>query len=468
MQISNDGLISLSDAPTSLSSDIGIQRKKSYFQLKRVLVFILISIGDIIVNFHRACPTVVTDELAAAYHVQVSRLGIFSSMFYYPYSLFQPFSGLLSDIIEPAYLITISTIISSIGAVICGLSQSLLIGCIGRFIVGAGCSLMFCPCNTILINWFPLQHYSKILGLFIFIAGCGNLLAQTPLTLLAKLIGWRWCFFSISIFATINSLIIFIFVRGSPIVHGYPAVNESLTKTVNTLTFSEKFRKLLKNLQTVSSNPSLWFMGFFVFFGNGACYNVAGIWGGPYLKEVFGYDSVKASNALLGLSIGGCVGSLIDPYLSLFLCCKSKKLTSFLGTIVAILCCIPLGFYHEKLNYGFVIALFALFAMTTTGLAAVNYPLCIQNFHPSMGATVTGCLNCFAFVSLIVFMPVTGKILDHFGTKSNGSGFHNPDGFKYGLWLFNICDLILGGIMLLFVKSKKNKGDDSKNYETVE
>ena len=187
-------------------------------------------------------------------------------------------------------------------------------------------------------------------------------------------------------------------------------------------------------------------MGFFVFFGNGACYNVAGIWDGPYLKEVFGYDSVKASNALLGLSIGGCFGSLLDPYLPIFICCKSKKLTSFI-TIIAILCCIPLGFFHEKLRYGVVILLLAVFALTTTGLAAVNYPLCIQNFHPSMGATVTGCLNCFAFVSLIVFMPVTGKILDHFGLKDDLSGEHNPDGFKYGLWVFNMCDLAVGAIL---------------------
>lgn len=204
-------------------------------------------------------------------------------------------------------------------------------------------------------------------------------------------------------------------------------------------------------------------MGLFVFFGNGACYNVAGIWGGPYLKEVFGYDSVKASNALLGLSIGGCVGSLIDPYLSIFICCKSKKLTSFVCTIIAICCCIPLGFFHEKLKYGLVIVLLAIFALTTTGLAAVNYPLCIQNFHPSMGATVTGCLNCFAFVSLIVFMPVTGKILDKFGMKKDQPEIHNPDGFKYGLWVFNMCDLAVGAILLLFVKGKKNANDNSLN-----
>lgn len=170
MQIPSDALLSLSDTPTTLSIDIAVSKKRSYFQLKRGFAFTLISIGDIIV----------TSELASAYQVKVSQLGIFSSMFYYPYSLLQPFSGLLSDIIEPSFLITISTIISSIGAIICGLSESLLVGCIGRFIVGAGCSLMFCPCNTILINWFPLKHYSKILGLFVFIAGCGNLLAQTP------------------------------------------------------------------------------------------------------------------------------------------------------------------------------------------------------------------------------------------------------------------------------------------------
>ncbi len=256
MQSATDTLLSLSENPDYLSTKSELPPTLRHFQFKRVVVFTIISLVDIIVFFQRACPTVVTKELSEAYGVKVSQLGIFTSMFYIPYSLLQPFAGLLADVMEPSFIISISTIVASMGAIICGLSKSLFVGCIGRIIVGGGCGLVYSPCNRIILNWFPLQHYSKMLGVFLFIAGLGNFLAQTPLTLLAGIIGWRWCFFSIAFVAIFLALMMLCFVRGNPVVYGYPPVNESLSVNVGELSLREKASHLLKNLKTIVSNSN--------------------------------------------------------------------------------------------------------------------------------------------------------------------------------------------------------------------
>ncbi|KAK8847008.1 hypothetical protein M9Y10_019582 [Tritrichomonas musculus] len=161
---------------------------------------------------------------------------------------------------EPSFIIGSSMIVSSVGAVICGLSKSFFVGCIGRIIVGAGCGLIYSPCTRIIMNWFPLKYYSRMLGLFLFIAGFGNFLVQTPLTLLAQQIGWRWCFILIAILAVFLALLTLIFVRRNPIVYNYQPINDSLTSNVNEMSFKERFNQLLSNFKTIFSNSNFWFI----------------------------------------------------------------------------------------------------------------------------------------------------------------------------------------------------------------
>ena len=282
MQLPNDNLLSFTET-SDILSNTG-QSKKKHFQIKRIFVLMVLSLFEMLVFFQRACPTVVTDDLSKAYEVPVSDLGIFTSMFYYPYSLLQPVAGLLADVIEPSYILCFSGIISAIGDLMCGLCKTLFGGSIGRFMVGFGCSFVPSCCFRTILNWFPLEQYSKILGIFLFFGGIGGILAQTPFTLLSGIIGWRWCFYSISIISVLLSMITIFFVRGNPIVHGYPAVNESLAKDANDSTIQQKIDMLLKNLKTIIMNSNFWITVVFVFCANGAYFNITGIWGGPYLK----------------------------------------------------------------------------------------------------------------------------------------------------------------------------------------
>lgn len=457
MNTSTD-LLSFTETPNPISKDLN-PPKKSCFQVKRIFVLLVLSTFEMLVCFQRNCPTVVTDELSKAYNVPVSKLGIFTSMFYYPFSLLQPIAGLMCDVIEPSYILFFSGVITAVGDFICGLSKSLLGGSIGRLFVGFGCSFVASSCIRTILNWFPLEHYSRMYGIFLFFGGVGGILAQTPFTLLARIIGWRWCFYSIAIVSIFFSIITFIFIRGDPTSLGYKAINEySGSNEINS--FKEKCKILLNNLCMIISNFNFWLGAIYVFCENGAYDNIIGIWGGPFLKEILGYDSVKTSNALLGTSIGGLSGSLINPYIidTLHL---SKKWVLVCATLIAALCCIPFGFFPEKLSFIMVVSLFFVLAFTTSGFAAILSPLVLELFPPSAGSSVGGSITCFAFISLIIFMPLTGKILQHFGADSDDPEMHNPDGFKYGLWVFDICALSIGAFLLMFFKNKRKMEPNS-------
>ena len=452
---STDEFNSLNSASMISSQNDG-KSHDLHFRIKRILILILISMSDMLVFFQRACPTVVANEIAATYGVGVSKLGIFSSMFYYPYSIFQVFSGSFSDVMEPAFLIGTSSMISSLGAIICGLSNTLFVGCIGRLLVGLGSAAVYCPCNRIIMNWFPLAYYGRVLGVFIFIAGFGSMFAQTPLTLLCDAIGWKWCFYIIAIATFVVGFTILVFVRGNPISKGYLAVNESLMADFGKFTFHQKMRQLFQNLKCVVANRTFWCLAISVFFSNGAFFNITGIWGGPYLQDILKYSPIKSGNALLSLSIGSSVGSLLLPHLaSLF---KFKKWFIVIGSFIAALSTIPFIVCPLKLNFIVVVVLLTTFSVTTFGLATVLYPMLTEHFHPAAGSTATGCINCFAFISLIIFMPLTGLVLDHFGKEevSPDTYIYKPDGYKYGLWVFNLISLVIATICNILAKDPKS------------
>lgn len=207
MQVPNDTLLSFTETSDAISTEFKGGPKRSHFQIRRVFVLILISLFQLLVFFQRACPTVVTDDLSKAYNVSVSELGVFTSTFYYPYSFLQPVAGFLADVIEPSYILFTSAVLSAVGDVMMACCKTFFGGSVGRLLVGFSCSFVPSSAIRMILNWFPLEHYSKVLGVFLFIGGVGGLLAQTPLAVLSEIIGWRWCFLSISILTAFLGLI---------------------------------------------------------------------------------------------------------------------------------------------------------------------------------------------------------------------------------------------------------------------
>lgn len=468
-----------SNLPSLLTSVTDGYAKKSNdttgFKIRRITIFIIIVLCDVIVYFQRSCSTVLADDMAKSYGVDPSKIGIFSSLFYYPYSILQPFSGLLADVVEPSYLISGSTILAAIGAFICGISKNLFVGYIGRFIVGIGSALVYCPANRIQMNWFPLKDYAKVSGVFLFVAGCGALFAQAPLALLAEAIGWRWCFYIISISACILSILTLLFVRGNPVSYGYYPVNELLAEDTSRWSISQKWHKLVSNFKSVLSFPSFWYLGFFAFFSNGMFYNISGSWGCTYLMDTFGYTKVKSSYLLIALSIGTNVGSLFLPYIHDLM--RSKKLNCIIWTVIGIISCLPFIFLsggnesdsnssikRPSLEVLSISILFFILSVATAALWVSYYPMLTEYYHPEAAATAAGWLNGFCFFSSPAFMPFTGMILKHYGFVQGSTMKYKTIGYIYGLWVFSAGCLVVSLIFIFLAKDPKGKAYQVEGY----
>lgn len=184
----------------------------SKFKIRRFLTILILGLSDMLVFFQRAVPTIVSEPMSKSYGLTVSDLSIFSSMFFYPYAMIQPFAGLLADVIDPRFLIGTCMIIASFGALLCGISTNLFVGCIGRFLVGFGSSPIYVPSCRTIANWYPLTEYSKTVGIFCAFAGCGGLIAQGPFSKFASLFGWRFCFFIVSIVGFVLSFFVLLLI----------------------------------------------------------------------------------------------------------------------------------------------------------------------------------------------------------------------------------------------------------------
>lgn len=445
------------------------------FQFRRTAVFLIIVFCDMLVFFQRAAPNVLGDEVARSYGCKPSHLGLYSSIFYYSCSILQPFAGILSDVIEPSYLLGMSMLFGAIGGAICGASKTLVVGCIGRFLVGVGSGSVYCSANRTTMNWFKLEHYSKVAGLYQFIAGMGTFLAQAPLALLCQKIGWRWCFFIMSLSSCMCGVLTLLFVRGNPVSFGYRPVNRLLSKDPSSTTTTEKVHKMISIFKTVLSHPSFWLVAAYAFFSGGALGSLTGSWGCRYLMDVFGFSKIKAGSALMFLTIGSSVGSFILPFLADIF--PSKKWATICLTIVSMSLFIPfiiwsndnnkpksssellnsiseLSSSHPKLQFWSISLLFFLFSMTSYTWV-LFYPMCTEYFHPDSAATVGGWLNGFSFISSTVFMPFAGIVLDHFGYISEGTDIFQSVGYIYGIWVIGLASNTLSLLFFVFAKDPK-------------
>ena len=435
------------------------------FYIRRIFGFIICALLYALVFFQRTCPSIVSDKMAADYGVAVKDIGVFSSIFFYPYGIVQPFAGLLSDVVEPAFVIGISQFIAGIGSIVCGLSENMAVGCIGRFLVGLGCGPTYVPIVRIVANWFPLRFYSHMCGALLAIGGVGGIVAQGPLTSLSKLIGWRWCFYGIGGIGIILSVLEMIFVRGDPQTLGYKPINKNIeSKAENESSIKDKFVQLFANFKQVVTYPWFWLIVVYCIFCSGPYFDISGLWGGPFLQDVFKFESTKTGNTLIALSVGLIAGSIfVPPLSSLF---RTRKWVLFTTCLIAFISLLIFTILGSKLPFAVVIILFLFIGMFTNSMTSVCYPLVREYFHPALAGSAVGCVNIFTFLSTAIFQNVSSEVIASVG-HIEGSSAYTERGYQIGLWTICTASMGVATIAIGFAKDSVPEVRHKKDQPSI-
>lgn len=378
----------------------------------RWFIFSILSCCYILVNFHRLCPAVLALDLMRDLHASGTLTGLLSSAYFYSYAIMQLPAGLLSDSWGPRKTITLFFIVASVGSIVLGMSHSVAVAMTGRALVGLGVAMVFVPTMKILTQWFHTREFAFMASVLLGMGGVGTLSAAAPLVWLNSLIGWRSAFIFIGGLTLVLALLVWLFVRNSPSDFGWPKPFDSMPDE------PPAEGKLLDNARTVLATPAFWPLAIWFFCNIGVFFALGGLWGGPYLQQMYHLEKTEAGLILSTLSVGLVLG---NPFFSILSdkFFHKRKAVIIMANLVLIMIMALFYVKTDTIPVPYLYPLFFLFSVFSVALSAIGFTMNKEMFPVAMSGTATGLINLFPFAGGAFFQPVVGRVLESFG-KENG------------------------------------------------
>ncbi len=373
----------------------------------RRYIFWILAIGYVLVFFHRLCPAVVATDMMTDLQASGTFIGFLSSAYFYPYALMQLPTGLLSDSWGPRKTITLFLGVASLGSLLLGLAPSPAWAVVGRILVGLGVSTLFVCTLKILAEWYSLREFVIMTGILMAMGGFGSLSAASPMALISTWIGWRLSFILIGLLTAVLTLLIWRIVRDRPADLGWTSPAEHTTVDEPRIGLSLGIKKVL-------TRPAFWPLAVWFFCTYGVFTSFVGLWGGPFLMQVYAVTKVRAGAILSLVAVGMIIGSPFIGTLSnrLF---RGRKPTIIFCSLVMAGIAAPFAFAPESMSLtmiGILCLGFGLFAGSTV---VIGFTTARELFPARMAGTCLGLINLFPFAGGAFLQPLMGSILENHG-----------------------------------------------------
>lgn len=394
----------------------------------RQYIFWILAFGYVVVYFHRLCPAVVALEMMRDLRSDGTLLGLLGSAYFYPYAIMQLPAGLLSDSWGPRRSITVFFGIAFAGSLLLGFAPNLASAVAGRILVGLGVSMLFVPTMKILAEWFEARRFATMAGILMAMGGIGSLIAASPLAALSSWIGWRGSFAAVGVVTLLLGLAVWFVVRDSPADLGFPRPDDALAERPKPV-------GLVAGMRIVASTRAFWPLAGWFFFSMAIFFSFAGLWGGPYLMQVYGLSKARAGSILSMCAVGMIIGSPALSHLSnrVFLARKPVLVLSSLFSLAIIgTFCVA----TESLPIWSMYALCLGMGIFTSAIVTIGFTMAKELFPVNMAGTSTGTANLFPFAGGAVFQPVVGMILEANG--KSGGAFTVP-GYRQAFLALTVC-----------------------------
>jgi sugar phosphate permease len=397
----------------------------------RWVIFWVLSFSFILVYFHRLCAAVLAVDMMHDLNAGGALLGLLGAAYFYPYALMQLPAGLLSDSWGPRKTITLFFGVAVIGSIILGMAPSVSWAIFGRTLVGLGVAMLFVPTMKVLAEWFRAGEFALMTGIFFAMGGIGTISAATPLAVLSSAVGWRMSFILVGIFTIILGALVWIFVRDRPADKGWPSPSEHVSEDQSDIGLWEGVKKVL-------SNPWFWPIAIWFFFNCAIFFSFGGLWGGPYLMNIYGLSKAQAGNILSMLAFGMIVGSPMMGYISNRIL-KGRKPVLIISSVITLIITVFLAFFTGRLPIWFLYVLTFGMGMFTNAIAAIGFTTTKELFPVQIAGTSTGLVNLFPFLGGAILQPIMGYMLERAGRVE---GAFTVTGYRHAFFALFLCGII--------------------------
>lgn len=374
------------------------------FEIKRWSIFLILMLTYILVYFHRMAPGVVSKFLMADFNISGARLGSLAAIYFFVYAVMQIPSGVMADILGTRTAIVAGNIIAGLGSILFGMAVDFEMACVGRFFVGLGVSVVFVSIMKNNSVWFSERVFGIMSGLTLLVGNLGSIGAAGPLSALLNVFHWRVVFVGIGGLSLILAATGFLMVRNRPEDAGFPGRIRGGTPPA-----SQKQRPTwLKSLADVIRVKKVW-PGFFVQFGMvGGLYAFMGLWGIPYLRDVFGISRASAAHHITVMLISFAGGSFFFGWISDKI--GKRKPVMLTAAILnagswLILICLP---WSPGISG---MALFGLMGFAGSGFV-LTFACAKEVISPDFSGMAVSVVNTGCFIGTALMQPLFGRVMD--------------------------------------------------------
>ncbi len=351
--------------------------------------------------FQRVAPAVMVDELMRDFSITATLLGNLSAIYFYTYAAMQIPSGLLADAVGPRRVGTAAAVVAALGIVLFALADSLWTASLGRGLIGASVAVAFVACMKLAGHWFPANRFATVTGISLLIGNLGGVLAGVPLSEAVASVGWRSAMLASAGVTLALAALVWLWVRDDPSERGY--ASHAHPEALNNAGMSPR-----RSLKLVVSERETWLL----FFAGGLIaapvLTFAGLWGVPFLVQVYGLErshaAVFTTTMLLGFAVGGpLLGALSDRI--------GRRKLPYLGAALVHALCWVFFLLVDGLPASALYLLFAAIGFSAGGII-IGFAFSREVNHPGAAGTVGGVVNMAVLGFAAIQQSAMGWILD--------------------------------------------------------
>lgn len=383
-------------------------------------VFVPFALGYFLSYLYRTVNAVIAPNLVRDVGVDPASLGLLTSAYFLAFAAFQLPLGVLLDRYGPRRVEAALLLFAAAGAYIFARAEGLTGLLLGRALIGLGVSACLMAAFKAFTLWFPAERLPLANGIQMISGGVGALAATTPVELALRVTDWRGVFLLLAGLTVVAAAGVWLVV---------PEKQEGGK--------GETLRQQLQGIGQIFASRTFWRIAPWAFTAQAAYLSIAGLWSGPWLRDVAGYERMAVANTLMGIALAMIVGYFGFGALAERLSRRGIRpmsvaavgMTLFMGaqlllTLQWVAATLPLW-----LMFGFC------------GTACIlPYAVLSQSFPKHLAGRANTGLNVLVFVAAFAAQWTIGLLIDLWPTLSD-SGYH-PRGYQAGFGLL----LLLQGL----------------------
>jgi predicted MFS family arabinose efflux permease len=268
--------------------------------------------------------------------------------------------------------------------------------------------------------WLPADRLPLANGIQMVSGGVGALAATTPVELSLQFTDWRGVFLVLSGLTVAAALCIFLMVPEKEGSHS-----------------GETIRQQLSGIKEVFTNKVFWSIAPWAFTAQSAYLSILGLWSGPWLRDIPGYNRMAVANTLMGVSIAMIAGYFLFGAIAGKLSQKGIRPITVAASGMCVFLIIQVLLILQLAKIA--LPLWLLFGFFGTA-CILPYAELSQCFPKKMTGRVNTGLNLMVFVAAFAGQWVIGLIIDVWPVTASGG--YDAAGYSAGFALIALLQLL--------------------------